>query len=513
MADGYFRSTRSPGVVLVGRGPSLTNGTNAYITAVKANSGILVVGGALPTSLTADPEGARRHILTAKSIDQRAYFESLGVAVFEVTSASSAAADFEVAYQTAARGVPVALLIPTDVSAAESGDDPASIDTSAWSAKSAGEAPSDEIELIASILDEGWLARRPLILAGKGAVLSHARDDLIELADRIGAVLATSLAARGLFEGHPYDIGISGTMSSAIASELISKSTVVLAFGASLNQFTTMGGDLLQSASIVHVDSDASALGLHVDLDAGIHGDARLVARQLNDELDRRGHVAVSSLRTPEIATRIEDESGWSIESPVRHPDRLDPREALVALDRVLPRQRAVVADGGAVLAFTGHYLRPDGPTSFVFNLDYGSVGAGFCIALGMAVARNDRPTVVGIGDGGFMFSVVNDLDTAVRYKLRLVVIVLDDGGFGQEAHLLDMDGLPNDIAWYDNPSFTAVSLALGAQAVRLDALEDVDRVADLVKNADGPVVIEVPVSSVRPDATELIMRLGHRLP
>lgn len=512
MADGYFRSTRKPGVVLLGRGPSLTNGANAMITAAKGHSGILVLAGALPTSLGGDPEAVRRHILSAKAIDQWAFLTSLGMVVFEATSADSAVSDVEACYRLAESGVAVALVLPTDIITAEAGDAPAAVDIAPrTAAEHDGTASPDDIETAAEVLGEDWAARRPLILAGRGAVLADAGEELAALADRTGGLLATSLAARGLFDGHPYDLGIVGTMATAVGAEMVSRSTIVLAFGASLNPFTTLGGDLLRDARIVQVDTDASALGLRAPVDLEIAGDAKAVARQLLGELDRRGHTARSSVRSPEIAERIAAEREWSVESPRHEPGKLDPREALIALDRVLPEDRAVVADGGSVLAYTGHYLRPEGPRSFVFNLDYGSVGGGFGIALGLAAARNDRPTVIGTGDGGYMFSAINDLDTAVRYGLRLVVIVLNDGGFGQEAYLLEMDNLESGVADYPNPSFVGVSRALGAEAILLSSLDDVNQVGDLVKNARGPVVVEVPISRVLPQATELVMRLGHR--
>ena len=113
-------------------------------------------------------------------------------------------------------------------------------------------------------------ARRPLILAGGGAVT--AREQLIKLADRLEAPLATTLKAKGLFNGHPYNIDIFGTLSTPAAYELIAQSDCIVCFGTSLHDFTTDRGKLMKGKRIVQVDIEPTSIG------GGLHPDAALLA-------------------------------------------------------------------------------------------------------------------------------------------------------------------------------------------------------------------------------------------
>jgi thiamine pyrophosphate-dependent acetolactate synthase large subunit-like protein len=511
MADGYFRATGEVGVVVVGRGPGLTNGVNAMINATKGKSGVLVIAGEISNAHAADPESASRQVMSAKTIDQPAFLRSFGAVPVTISSAESAVADFGAAFELAHSGRTVAVLFRADVLGAEAGDAEMTVDLPAPA--SYGEpiaADPQDVELVADLLGETWAAKRPLIIAGRGAVNAGAQEELLRLGDLTGALFATSLLGRPLFAGSPYDVGVMGTMGTPVATELIARSDLVLAFGASLNLFTTYGGELLREARVVQVDADPAEVGAYYPVDIGIAADARVTAKQLADELERRGHHSTGN-RTPEVAGMIADERIEDLVRDQSKPGLLDPRTTLIELNKVLPEEHAVVVDGGAVLAWIAQYLTTADAESYFFPNNYFTLAAGVGVALGIAVARPDRPTVLGLGDGGYMMTV-NDLDTAVRYKLPVVYIILNDNGFGQEAYQLQMYGLPDDIARYDNPSLVEIARAMGAEAFRLETLDDVVRVGELIVNMDGPLVIECPITQdVRPDATDFVQRYGHR--
>src|SRR5205807_771348 len=121
-------------------------------------------------------------------------------------------------------------------------------------------APSREA--IAQAADVLTQAKRPAIIAGRGAVLAEARDDLEALGQRTGAILATSAPANGLFAGFPYALGISGGFASPFAAELLPQADVVLVVGASINHWTTKHGALISpGATVIQIDTDPRALG------------------------------------------------------------------------------------------------------------------------------------------------------------------------------------------------------------------------------------------------------------
>ena len=136
-------------------------------------------------------------------------------------------------------------------------------------------------------------AERPLVLAGRGAVLSDAEESLIALADRIGALLATSICGHGLFADNPWSLGISGGFASPIADELISESDLILGFGLSFTPWTTKRGKLIApDARVAQIDIEAPKLGYQMPVQYAVLGDAKATADAMLAELDRLGAAA-----------------------------------------------------------------------------------------------------------------------------------------------------------------------------------------------------------------------------
>ena len=114
--------------------------------------------------------------------------------------------------------------------------------------------------------------------------------------------------------------------------------------------------------------------------------------------------------------------------------------------------------------------------------------------ALGAAVARPDRITVLCTGDGGFMMSSA-DFDTAIRYGLKLLVLLSDNGGFGAEVLMLRRWGLPDDVPAYDSPPFAAMAAGLGATSILVETVEDIAKIEPLVRDMKGPVLVHCKVA------------------
>jgi thiamine pyrophosphate-dependent acetolactate synthase large subunit-like protein len=352
----------------------------------------------------------------------------------------------------------------------------------------------DEISLVADLLGESWAANHPVIIAGDGAVASGALDELRRLGDLTGSLMATTLMANSFFGSDEYNIGIVGTMSTPLGSELVSQADLILAFGASLNPYTTYRGDLIRRARVVQIDSNPRAAGRYHPAEIAIVGDARLAASALVRELERRGHRA-DGFRTREISDRIKN---FKLDATVvdrGNSGGLDPRMVMIALDRILPTERTLVIDAGHHFEFAVAHIRVPDPHGFILPNEYFSVGCGLATALGAAIARPDRLTVLDVGDGALMMNL-GDLDTAVRYRLPMVIIVTNDGGFGSEIHYLQVNGLPDTTARYQNPSFAAVAIGLGAKGITIDSLDQLDQVRGAIQGLAGPLVIDCKVTT-----------------
>ena len=132
----------------------------------------------------------------------------------------------------------------------------------------------EEVRRVADLLAE---ARAPVILAGRGAVLSEAGPALERLGQRVGALMTTSANGHGLFAGNPWSLGISGGFAPPAAAELLRLGDLVVAFGASLNMWTTRHDELIGAdARVVQIDIDIDAIGAHRPVDVGLVADARL---------------------------------------------------------------------------------------------------------------------------------------------------------------------------------------------------------------------------------------------
>src|SRR5262249_17762270 len=151
-----------------------------------------------------------------------------------------------------------------------------------------------DVNLVADLFQSDWAVRKPVIVAGRGAHRAGARSELERLSGLTGALLSTTLLARSMFQGHPRDIGTCGSLSSPLAGEFISEADTVLAFGASLNDRTTMDATMFRNARLIQVDANPAAFGRFPPTpDLTVHADARGFATALADELERRGHEPV----------------------------------------------------------------------------------------------------------------------------------------------------------------------------------------------------------------------------
>lgn len=501
MADGFARASGQLGVALVGRGPGLTNGINALVTARKAGSPVLLIAGEAFSSADTDPQIAAGYSVSKKGIDQSLLLRALGIPSVTLASPASAPADFAAAVEFALRDGAAAVLVPQDVVRLEAGDSAARVDLPTRRSSEAVGASAEQIAEVADLLQTSWAASRPVILAGRGAVRAGARTDLLRIGEAVGALYATTLLAKGLFADDPWELGVAGTMSAPGASELLSRSDVVLVFGAALNPFTTMAGDLFRNARVIRIDNDAGVLASAKDEVVPIVGDVRVVASQLAAELARRG-THRPGYRTDYAHALIAADRGRG------DAESADAKRLLAEIDRLLPEPRTLIVDAGAHLAVSGRCLTASEPSSFFVPSEYSSLGAGQPIALGACLARPDRTTVLALGDGGFMMTLA-DLETAVRYRLPLIVLVMNNGGFAAEYENLRIDGQPVELSLYENPDFAAVARALGAQGVTVSELAHLVGLRERLANRSGPLVVDIKLPI---DAENDWVGVSHRM-
>jgi thiamine pyrophosphate-dependent acetolactate synthase large subunit-like protein len=458
-ADAHARVTGEVGVVTLHQGPGLTNAVTGLAEAVKSRTPLLVLAA----------ETAAAAVRSNFRIDQAGLVAAVGAGVERLHGPGVAVSDAARAYRRAqVERRPIVLMMPLDVQAAAC---PA-VDVPA--APAPGTAPvRPSTRSVRAVSELVAAASRPVVLAGRGAVLAGAGELLEELAEQTGALLATTAVAAGLFSGNPWDLGISGGFASPAAAELLVDADLVLAFGASLTMWTTRHGRLLGAdALLVQVDAEADALGGNQPVHLAVLGDVAETARDLLDVLRGRGQEP-ASWRSEELRTRIAT-GRWTDEPHDDASDdgRVDPRTLTKALDAMLPDARTLIVDSGHFMGWAPMYLRVPRDSGFVFTQGFQSVGLGLATAVGAALARPDRLTVLAVGDGGALMTL-GELESVVRLRLRMVVVVYDDGAYGAEVHHFGPDGLPVDLVQFPEVDLAGVARALGFESAQVRRVED----------------------------------------
>jgi thiamine pyrophosphate-dependent acetolactate synthase large subunit-like protein len=416
-------------------------------------------------------------------IDQAGLVEAVGAVAERVHGPATAMADVARAVRRArVERRAVVLMLPLDVQAAEC--DPT---LPPPLPELAPPRPGSLDALVALLAG----AERPAIVAGRGAVLAGAGPALRRLGELTGAVLATSAVANGLFAGDPFALGIAGGFASPLAARLLREADAVVAFGATLNQWTTRHGTLIAPGTkVAQVDLDGDAIGAHRPAEIGVVGDARETAETLVAAL----HDHSSARRTPALADRIST-GGWRDEpyEDRAAAGRLDPRTLTIALDAMLPLERTVVVDSGHFMGWPSMYLRVPDAAGFVFPQAFQCVGLALGNAIGAALARPDRLTVAALGDGGALMALP-ELETLGRLQLPLLVVIYDDAAYGAEVHHFRPMGQAVDLAQFPDTDFAALAEAAGCRGLEARSVDDLEGVREWLGTSDRPLVLDARV-------------------
>ncbi|MGH7702241.1 MAG: thiamine pyrophosphate-binding protein [Gemmatimonadales bacterium] len=421
--------------------------------------------------------------------DAQAVLGAAGLTCFTAASPATARQTLLNAVAAANQGTLAALLLPTNVQM---------MNVEVWGHATPKRLPAGEptgargpsIDAVVALLGK---SRRPMIVAGMGAHRAGAKAALEALAEKTGALLMTSARGKDMFHGHPYNLGILGSFSHTMGRRMMDQADCVLVFGAGLNFLTMSFGAAIPPVPLIQVDSVRAHIGRWTTADVAVVGDARLVAEQLLAALperpgsDKPFHSAetLASIACFDIALDFE----------VAHtPRTLDPRALGVALDKLLPQERNVVYDAGNFLGVLP-YLTVPTPGHLKMTSEFASIGLGFGTALGVAKGRPHTPTVLVIGDGGFLMTM-SELETAIREDIPLIIVLMNDCAYGAELHFLAMRKLPVGKSVFPDVDFASVAEAFGFQAYTIRTLDELRALDRVLGKPEGPVLLDCKVNA-----------------
>lgn len=475
----YARKSGEIGVATVTCGPGVTQLMTALPAAVRAHLPLVVLAGEAPLKAG----------WYNQEIDQGPLVTATGAAYHRLHWPDRMARAVRDAFvQARAERRPVVLGVPFDLQDLPlSADAPLPAPSKAL-AVDAGPIPPNAADL-ARVLPDIDAAQRIIVMAGLGAVEAGAGPACRALAERLDALLATTLPARGLFHDDRFSLNVAGGFSSDIARDCLGQADLIIAVGCSLAKHNADAGKLWQNARVLQIDVKPVAISQgRVAADLHLRADARLGVEAVLAAVKPRPADWRSDALAARIATAPADGAKFDAEPGVH-----DPRDVVAALNTAIPAGWQLVNSSGHCSYYVAQM--PGRPyEDFLTIREFGAIGNGISFAMGVAAACPDQPVVLFDGDGSLLMHI-QELETILRHKLNILIVVFNDGGYGSEIHKLRAEGLSDEGAVFGRSDFASVARGFGAGGETLTDLGTLPSVIEAFTRSGRAMVLDVPIS------------------
>jgi acetolactate synthase-1/2/3 large subunit len=483
MADGYARATRGVGVCMATVGPGAVNLVSGIAASYKASVPVLAITG----------------VHDQKILERDSFHEMDQVALFKPITKWSASINqpekipemlrkaFRIAL-TGRRG-PVHLAIPSNVSEGEVDFQESSPSRYRTTIPSA--CPEGFADEVLRLLEQ---AKFPVIIAGGEVLWSQVGSDLIQLAEALEVPAVTTRDHPDAFPNrHPLGMGMIGKGRGEAGNRTMKRADLILALGAKFDyQSTQYGFDIIpEKAKIVHVSINPEEVGRVYPVELGMVCDVGPVIRTL---------LLRSKEKRLNFGLRKESEQ-IKLESQKKRDSEIDwnslplrPQAIVRTLRDYLTRETIVVVDGGNFAKHVRRHFDFFENDTFHYPDDFGSVGASFPMALGVKLAKPERPVVCLNGDGGFMLNS-QELETAVREKINVMVVVFNDSGFGNVRAYQKEKFEGRFMCDFDNPPFGELARLFKADGTQVKTLDELKEAVQTGLKCGKPYVIDVTMS------------------
>ena len=477
MADGYAQASHGLGVASVTSGPGLTHAATSLLAASRMRTPLVVIAGDTPRENAVGLQAMMK-------IDQRRFAAACEAEFQDLCCVATLAGDIRSAFHHArTRRAPVILNVPLDLQTTDVADGWTYTPSSAPTADALAPSGVDVRRMVEAI----ERSEKPLILAGRGAVWSGAREELMRLGDAVGALLGTTLLAKGFFDASAWAIGGVGGFMRSARMDLVREADLVLAFGAELGHFTTQGGSLYGGRTVIRVDLARHEVRHPSALT--VQADARETAAALCAALAKAPRNGFRSAATEQRLA-----VPFLCGEPPPADGRIDPRKLMLGLNGLIPKGARVVVGGGHFWSFPCNYLSPPEDGAFLCPLGAAAVGQALPFAIGVAMSAPDRPVLAVEGDGSLLMNI-QELDTAARHRLPIVLVIMNDSALSAEAIRLRFEGYDENLAVYPTPDFAAVAKGFGWKAETIHADADIAELFHTHRWHDGPLLIDARIS------------------
>ncbi len=473
-ADGYARTTGKVGVVISTSGPGATNLVTGIATAYLDSIPIVAICGNVPTTQIGTDSFQEIDITgVTLPITKHNYF---------VSNVEDLADTIREAFRLAKSGRPGPVLIdvPKDVQIAK-----CEYEEQAPVEKDEPFAAKDvRIEEAAKIINS---AKRPFIYFGGGVITSNAQDEVLTLAEKIDAPIGCSLMGLSAIPtDHPRFLGMQGMHGHYASSISMHNADVILSLGVRFNDRVTGNRTkFAMGAKIVHIDVDGSELNKTVNSVCGLRGDVKLTLQKLlpllNESAKPDWMAKVDAFRKEE-------------ESYLDNREGLTPRRAILTVNKYLGENTAVCTDVGQHQMWSAQNLNFKTARHFASSGGLGTMGYGFGAAIGAAYGTGERSVLI-TGDGSFGMNL-NELATAVRYNVPVVVVIMNNGVLGmvRQWQTLFYDKHYSNSVLERKTDFAAFAKAFGADGEAVTTPEELNEALGRAFRTEGPYIIDCKI-------------------
>ncbi len=481
-ADGYARVTGKPGVVLVTSGPGATNTVTGIATAYMDSIPLVVITGQVPSKLIgfdafqeADIVGITRpitkHSYLIKDVNDlsRVVHEAFYIAV-------------------SGRPGPVLIDLPKDVQNAKGGlTRKEDVDIKGY--KPIYKGHSQQIQKAAELINK---AKKPLIYAGGGVNLADASQELRELSDKGKIPVTTTIHGLGSFPAnHELFLGMVGMHGTWTANTAISECDVLIAVGARFDDRVTGRVNSFSTKSKkIHIDIDPSCISKIIKVNVPIVGNAKNIVPEITEQV-------VPNDSTQWINTIKE----WKKTHPLNYKvkdDFVSPQYVIEKINDMTGGDCIIAVDVGQNQMWTAQYFGFNRPRSFLNSGGLGTMGYSLPAAIGAAFGGKGKKVFAICGDGGFQMNM-QELATAVNYKLPIKIIILNNGYLGmvrQWQQLFKEHRYSHTHIKPGSPDFIELAKSFGIEAYRVTRQDEVKSYLEKsMKVNDKPFLIEFIVS------------------
>ncbi len=473
-ADGYARTTGKVGVVISTSGPGATNLVTGIATAYLDSIPMVAICGNVPTTQIGSDSFQEIDITgVTLPITKHNYF---------VGRVEDLADTIREAFVLAKSGRPGPVLIdvPKDVQIAECEYEP----MPPVKKEEPYAAKDVRIEEAAKIINS---AKRPFIYFGGGLITAEAQDEMLALAEKIDAPLGCSLMGLSAIPtDHPRFLGMQGMHGHYASSMAMHNADVIVSLGVRFNDRVTGNRQKFATgARIIHIDVDGSELNKTVNAVCGLRGDVKLTLRKLLPMLIEN--------KKPEWTEKT-NEFRRNEDSYLDNREGLTPRKTILTLNKHLGEKTAVATDVGQHQMWSAQNLSFKTSRRFISSGGLGTMGFGFGAAIGAAFGTGERSVLV-TGDGSFGMNL-NELATAVRYNIPIVVLVINNGVLGmvRQWQTLFYNKHYSNTVLNRKTDFVAFAKAFGADGEAVTTPEELDSALGRAFGTDGPYIIDCKI-------------------